>query len=82
MSLTAQLIHPTVTMRAVEKLPIISLAAQIATEADAYKYLEEVRWGDEAACPHCGVKSGHYFLTPKNGMSRRIPASTRALTRP
>ena len=81
MSLTAQLIHPTVTMRAVEKLPIISLAAQIATEADAYKYLEEVRWGDEAACPHCGVKSGHYFLTPKNGMSRKTSSGKQSQRR-
>jgi transposase-like protein len=68
-------------MRAVEKLPIISLGSQIATEADAYKYLEEVRWGDEAACPHCGVISGHYFLTPKNGISRKTSSGKQSQRR-
>lgn len=53
-----------------EKFSIISLGSQIVTEANAYKYLEEVRWGDETACPHCGVISSDYFLTLKSGISR------------
>src|SRR5271154_2619830 len=53
-----------------EKFSFVSLAAKVATEADAYKYLEGLRWGDKPVCPHCGVIDGHYFLTPKNGVSR------------
>jgi transposase-like protein len=79
--LTAGLIHPAATMPAVENFSIVSLGVQIATEADAYKYLEEVRWGDETACPHCGVISSHYFLTPKNGISRETSSGKQSQRR-
>ena len=46
---------------------IVSLAQQLATEADAYRFLEELRWGDQPVCPHCGSVRPPYFLTPKNG---------------
>lgn len=53
---------------------IPSLMNRLSSEADAYKLLEELRWGHdpkaEAACPHCGVIGGHYYLTPANGQSR------------
>lgn len=68
-------------MPAVEKFSIISLGAQIATEANAYKYLEEVRWGDETACPRCGVISSRYFLTPKNGISRETSSGKQSQRR-
>jgi transposase-like protein len=68
-------------MPAVEILPIISLGSQITTEASAYKYLEEARWGDEVACPHCGAESGHYFLTPKNGISRKTSSGKQSQRR-
>jgi transposase-like protein len=47
------------------------LAGKIRTEADAYKFLEDLRWGDEAICPHCGSVDKHYFLNPANGSSRK-----------
>lgn len=48
------------------------LASRIQTEADAYKFLEELRWtDDEPVCPHCGSKRRHYFLEPKTGTAAR-----------
>jgi transposase-like protein len=52
-------------------LSIPKLADKIPTEADAYRYLEELRWGDQPICPHCGSVRKHYFLTPENGTSRK-----------
>jgi transposase-like protein len=53
-------------------LSIPQLALRITTEADAYKFLEDLRWpGGTQPCPHCGVIDEHYFLTPKNGQSRK-----------
>lgn len=50
---------------------IASLAQRIATEADAYRFLEELRWGDQPVCPHCGSVREPYFLNPKNGSTRK-----------
>src|SRR5262249_39048487 len=35
------------------------------TEADAYEFMEELRWNGRPVCPHCGSLRKHYFLTPK-----------------
>lgn len=51
-------------------LSIPKLANQIRTEADAYRFLEELRWGDKPVCPHCASPKPPYFLKPKNGASR------------
>ncbi|MDE3222542.1 MAG: IS1595 family transposase, partial [Acidobacteriota bacterium] len=51
-------------------LTIGQLARQIQTEADAYAYLESLRWPEKPVCPHCGVMDDHYFLKPTNGVSR------------
>ncbi|MEA2376222.1 MAG: hypothetical protein QOD13_129 [Thermoleophilaceae bacterium] len=53
------------------KLSIPKLAEKIRTEADAYLFLENLRWGDKPVCPHCGSVRKPYFLTPKNGTSRK-----------
>jgi transposase-like protein len=54
------------------ELDIISIAQRIPTEADAYKFLEELRWGSgQPTCPHCGCIDDHYFLTAKNGSARK-----------
>ena len=54
------------------KLSIPQLALRVTTEAEAYKFLEELRWPDgEPVCPHCGVKRQHYFLNPENGAARK-----------
>jgi transposase-like protein len=47
-----------------------NMAARIATEADAYFYLETLRWPEKPVCPHCGVIGDHYYLKPANGVSR------------
>ena len=61
---------PTCHHVGMEKFTVMWLAAKLQSDADAYKYLEELRWGDEPVCPHCGVIGGHYFLKPANGISR------------
>jgi transposase-like protein len=52
-------------------LSIVKLADQLRTEADAYLFLEDLRWGDQPVCPHCGSVRKHYFLNPANGQSRK-----------
>ena len=52
-------------------LNVLQLADRLRTEADAYLFLEEQRWGDRPICPHCGSVGEHYFLNPANGRSRR-----------
>jgi transposase-like protein len=56
------------------------LADELRTEADAYLYLERMRWGDRPVCPHCGSVRKPYFLKPANGTTRKTtrgPASER-----
>src|SRR3954452_22780473 len=47
-----------------------NLALKLRTEADAYAFLEQLRWGDEPRCPHCSRERPPYFLKPSNGTSR------------
>lgn len=56
-----------------ETLPtnLTNLASKVPDEAAAYRMLETLRWRDRPVCPHCAVIGGHYFLTPKNGVSRK-----------
>jgi len=56
-----------------QEFSIPSLAARIASDADAYKLLEELRWpgGTPDACPHCGGVVKFYFLAPKDGGDTR-----------
>src|SRR5437660_411422 len=49
----------------------LDLAQRIPTEAAAYEFLEELRWSDKPICPHCGSARRPYFLTPRNGSSRK-----------
>jgi transposase-like protein len=46
------------------------LAQSIATEADAYAFLESLRWAEGVVCPHCGATGRCFFLNPANGSSR------------
>jgi transposase-like protein len=50
---------------------VLKLADELRTEADAYLYLERMRWGDRPVCPHCGSVREHYFLNPANGKARK-----------
>ncbi|MFI5035525.1 MAG: IS1595 family transposase [Acidimicrobiales bacterium] len=47
------------------------LARKINSEAEAYEYLESLRWPGKPVCPHCGVETDHYFLKPANGLDRK-----------
>jgi transposase-like protein len=55
-----------------QEFSLSKIAALIPTEADAYKLLEELRWGgDPEACPKCGGIGRCSFLKPANGVSRK-----------
>jgi transposase-like protein len=51
------------------KTTIASLSREIHTEADAYVYLENLRWHGEPRCPKCNSTEVHY-IAPSNGVSR------------
>ncbi|MEA2493396.1 MAG: hypothetical protein QOJ29_1307 [Thermoleophilaceae bacterium] len=53
------------------ELSIPQLALKLRTEADAYEFLEGLRWDGKPRCPHCGERDRKpYFLTPKDGSTR------------
>ena len=53
------------------RMTITQLAERLGTEADAYEYLEELRWPNgEPKCPHCGCVGADY-IAPSNGVSRK-----------
>jgi transposase-like protein len=55
-----------------QEFSIPKLAQMVASEADAYLLLEELRWGGKpSACPHCGGMDRCYFLNPANGTTRK-----------
>jgi transposase-like protein len=53
-----------------QALSIIKIAERVPTEAAAYEFLEQLRWHGEPVCPHCGSINEHYFLKPRNGVTR------------
>jgi transposase-like protein len=55
----------------VDKITVTELANKIQTEADAYLFMEKMRWPHGVVCPHCGSIAAHYFLTPANRESRK-----------
>lgn len=61
--------HTPVHTKGVSGFDVLKLAQRVPDEASAYRYLEELRWGDTPVCGHCGSERV-YFLTPKNGTSR------------
>jgi transposase-like protein len=54
-----------------QPLSLTELASKIPDEAAAYLFLEEMRWQGRPVCAHCGSVGEHYFLTPKNGTTRK-----------
>jgi transposase-like protein len=56
-------------------MSITHLADRLRSEADAYEFLEELRWGDEPFCPHCQAREP-YFLNPENGKTRKTRTGT------
>ncbi len=57
------------------KTNIASLSRDIATEADAYRHLESLRWGDSPICAHCD-STDVSLIVPTNGTSRRTAGGT------
>jgi transposase-like protein len=55
---------------------VVKLADELRTEGDAYKFLEDLRWGDRPVCPHCGSVRKPYFLKPSNGKTRKTTRGT------
>lgn len=56
-----------------EALSIPALANKVQTEADAYVFMERLRWGADnegLRCPHCDHDRA-YFLKPANGVNRK-----------
>lgn len=60
---------------------IPDLADRIRTEADAYGFLEDLRWGNRPVCPHCETDRKPYFLTPSNGASRKTRTGSKSQRR-
>ncbi|MGC2176071.1 MAG: IS1595 family transposase [Acidimicrobiales bacterium] len=59
------------------KTTIASLSREIVTEADAYLYLENMRWHGTPVCPKCGTTDVHY-IAPTNGVSRATVTGTQS----
>src|SRR5437763_3726225 len=57
-------------------MTVLQIADRLRTEADAYGFLEELRWPDGIpTCPHCAAKGADY-IAPKNGVSRKTSGGT------
>lgn len=52
------------------ELSVLMIADRIADEAEAYLFLEELRWNGTPVCPHCHAERV-YFLNPANGSTRK-----------
>jgi transposase-like protein len=51
-------------------MTVVAIADRLRTEADAWLFMEELRWGNDGpACSHCG-HVGASFIKPSNGVSR------------
>ncbi len=62
-------------------MTVIQLADRLRDEADAYAYLEELRWPNGVAvCPHCG-NEGATYIEPTNGKDRATRTGARSQRR-
>jgi len=52
------------------KLTFTEIRKRVESEADAYYFLEQLRWPEGPVCPHCDNAKA-YFLNPENGKSRK-----------
>jgi hypothetical protein len=65
-----------------QEFSIRKLADLIPTEADAYRFLEELRWGgDPDACPKCGGIGRCSYIKPANGESRKTRTGSKSQRR-
>lgn len=52
-------------------LTLLQIADRLGSEADAYRYMESLRWGEgEPVCPHCD-NVGASYIRPLKGVSRK-----------
>jgi len=54
---------------------VTALADKLRTEADAWEFLEGLRWPNGARCPQCQGQDV-YLIVPKNGVSRKTVTSS------
>lgn len=54
------------------------LASRLVDEADAYEFLEELRWAGKPVCPHCGNDDKCYYLVPKDTEGRKTRTGSRS----
>lgn len=59
-----------------QPISLPSIASQVTSEAEAYVYLEQLRWADGVVCPHCGGTGHCFYLSPDNGVSRKTRTGT------
>src|SRR3954451_25207179 len=65
-----------------QEFSIPKLAAMLRTEVDAYRMLEELRWGGGPdACPQCGGIGRCSFIKPTNGTSRKTRTGSQSQRR-
>lgn len=60
---------------------VLTIAEQIPTEADAYLYLERLRWNGTTVCPHCGNVGRCYYIRPLDGTSRKTRTGSQSQRR-
>lgn len=46
---------------------LLQMIDTLHTEDDCRQYLEDIRWGGEPVCPHCGSISKHHYKLTQNG---------------
>ena len=59
-----------------QEISLPRIANEVTTEAEAYLYLERMRWADGVVCPHCGGTGRCFYLNPDNGVSRKTRTGT------
>lgn len=65
-----------------QEFSIPDLAVRVTTEAEAYLFLEELRWGGAPnACPKCGGMDRCHYIAPKNGTDRATRTGSRSARR-
>jgi transposase-like protein len=64
----------------VDKITLPKLMDRIPDEPSAYKFLEQMRWGNDPFCPHC--HSGNVvYLNPADGSTRKTRTGSRSSRR-
>lgn len=57
---------------------VLQLIDRVPDEAAAYRYLEDLRWGDVPECAHCGSKRATFLARPTAPAARPEPGQRRS----